>query len=101
MLFRRTSQVGIAITGALLLLLSACGAGSVPEEDVEEQVSNVLAETVGQAPDEVDCPDDLPAEVGAEMRCTLTADGESIGLTVTVTSVEGNNVNFDVKVDEL
>lgn len=85
--------------GALLLLLTACS-GGVPEEDVEQQVSDALAESVGQTPDDVDCPDDLPAEVGAEMRCTLTADGESIGLTVTVTEVEGTNVNFDIQVDQ-
>lgn len=83
-----------------MLLLSACGVGAVPQEDVEQQVSDALAESVGQTPDKVECPDDLPAEVGAEMRCTLTAGGESIGLTVTVTSVEGTDVNFDIQVDE-
>lgn len=100
MLFRTTGRVGISVAGAILLLLSACGSGAVPQEDVEQQVSNALAESVGQTPDEVDCPEDLPAEVGAEMRCTLTVGGESIGLTVTVTSVEGNDVNFDILVDE-
>lgn len=99
MLSNRTGRVGAAMGGALLLLLSACS-GGVPQADVEQQVSDALAETVGQTPDSVDCPGDLPAEVGAEMRCTLTAGGESIGLTVTVTEVDGNEVNFDIAVDE-
>lgn len=100
MQLHRTGRFGIAVAGALLLLLSACGAGAVSQEDVEQQISDALAEQVGQTPDKVECPDDLPAEVGAEMRCTLTAGGESIGLTVTVTSVEGTDVSFDFVVDE-
>jgi len=34
------------------------------------------------------------------MRCELFAGGESIGLTVTVTSVDGSDVKFDVNVDQ-
>ncbi|NNH71091.1 hypothetical protein HLB23_14655 [Nocardia uniformis] len=34
------------------------------------------------------------------MRCTLTAGGDTLGLTVTVTSVDGDNVKYDVEVDE-
>lgn len=85
---------------AALPLLAACGAGSVPADDVEEQITSVLAEQVGQSPDDVTCPDDLPGEVGAEMKCELTAGGQTIGVTVTVSSVEGNQVNFDVLVDD-
>ena len=56
---------------------------------------------VGFRPD-VSCPDDLEAEVGAETRCTLSVEGDSkeYGVTVTVTSVEGDTANFDVKVDD-
>ncbi|WP_307644745.1 DUF4333 domain-containing protein [Nocardia uniformis] len=39
-------------------------------------------------------------KVGTTMRCTLTAGGDTLGLTVTVTSVDGDNVKYDVEVDE-
>ncbi len=80
--------------------VSIGGPGSVSTEDLEEQVSTQLTETVGQAPDDVTCPDELPAEEGEEVRCELTADGTTYGVTVTTTSVEGETVNFDIQVDD-
>ncbi|HJB64151.1 MAG TPA: DUF4333 domain-containing protein [Candidatus Microbacterium pullistercoris] len=56
---------------------------------------------MGQAPDDMTCPDDLPGEVGGEMRCELTAGSDTLGLTVTVTSVEDTTVNFDIEVDDM
>jgi Domain of unknown function (DUF4333) len=60
-----------------------------------------LEEQAGLRPD-ITCLDDLEAEIGAEGRCTLTVGGdpEKYGVTVTVTSVEGDTANFDVQVDE-
>ncbi|MDA2810864.1 DUF4333 domain-containing protein [Nocardiopsis sp. RSe5-2] len=75
-------------------------AGAVPADEVARQASDTLAETVGQTPDSLTCPEDLPAEVGASIRCELTADGQTLGVTVTATAVEGTNVDFDVVVDE-
>lgn len=72
---------------------------TVKEADLERSVAQTLAEQVGQQPDGVDCPDDLEGEVGAVLECTLTADGVTHNLTVTVTSVEGDTVNYDVEVD--
>ena len=46
------------------------------------------------------CPDDLIGRVGVKMRCMLSAGSDKIGLTVTVTSVEGKNVKFDIDVDQ-
>jgi hypothetical protein len=69
-------------------------------EDLEERVSTSLTEQVGQAPEDVDCPDDLAAEADAETRCTLTADGQTYGVTVTVTSVDGADAQLDIQVDE-
>ena len=85
---------------ASLLLATACGADVIAESDVEEQTKTQLAATVGQTPDDVDCPDDLEAKEGASMRCTLTAGGDEIGVTVTVTSVDGDTAKFDIEVDE-
>ncbi|WP_017595962.1 DUF4333 domain-containing protein [Nocardiopsis potens] len=76
------------------------GAGAVPADEVAQQAATVLEEQVGQAPDDLTCPEDLPAEVGASIRCELTAGGDTLGVTVTATSVDGGDVGFDVKVDE-
>jgi hypothetical protein len=83
------------------LTMTACGAGSVSAADVETQSEDRLEEQVGTRPD-ISCPEDLPAETGAELRCTLTAEGDpaEYGVTVTVTSVEGDSAQFDVQVDE-
>lgn len=85
---------------AAAVLLAGCtfGPAVVKQADVEKQVSSALEKQVGQAPDSIECPDDLPAEVGAEMTCVLTADETTIDVTVTVDKVDGNNVGFDIKV---
>jgi hypothetical protein len=85
----------------LLLGLAACGAGVLEASTVEEGAADALEEQVGIRP-EVSCPDDLDAEVGASTRCTLTAPGDptEYGVTVTVSSVDGDTANFDVQVDD-
>ena len=85
-----------------LLGVAACGAGTVAEDEVTTRAEEVLeAETGGVRP-EVRCPGDLPAEAGAEMRCTATVAGEpdEYAVTVTVTSVEDDEARFDVVVDD-
>ncbi len=39
-------------------------------------------------------------EVGATTRCTLTVEGETYGVDVNVTKVDGSDVKFDLKVDD-
>jgi len=83
-----------------LLGATGCGSESVSTNDLEAEVAAQLEVVVGQAPDSVDCPDPLPAEVGAEVRCTLTSGDTTFGLTLTVTSVEDDQALFDVVVDD-
>ena len=82
--------------------LAACGrSDSVDRGDVEDEVKDALEQEVGQEAKSVDCDDDLKAEIGASIRCVLTAnDGTRIGLTVTTTSIDGDDVQFDIQVDE-
>ena len=94
-----------------LVSLSACGASNVrvdaelekglSEKDLEKGVTEQLTEMAGTAPDEVDGPGDLEAEVGKTMRCTLTAGPDELGVTVTVTEVEGERIDYDIEVDEM
>jgi Domain of unknown function (DUF4333) len=84
----------------LVLAATACSGGKVLDEaEVEEGAKQALTETVGQEPDSIDCPDDLEAEVGATMRCELTEGNDTLGVTVTVTSIDGDNATYDVEVD--
>ncbi|MEZ5380276.1 MAG: DUF4333 domain-containing protein [Microthrixaceae bacterium] len=90
------------VTAALALILgltSGCST-SVSASDLEEQVSSELENQFGQAPESVDCPDDLDAEVGAEVRCTLSDGDQSYGVSVNVTEVDGSDVRFDIAVDD-
>jgi hypothetical protein len=91
----------LAAVPFLLLGLTACGAGSLAAEDIATEAEDALEEQVGARPD-VSCPDDLDAEVGAEIRCVLTAgdDPTEYGVQITVTSIEGDDATFDVAVDE-
>ncbi len=96
----RRTTASLALTGVTVLSVAGCslGGASVPEEDVEQRITDPLTEQVGVAPDDVDCPDGFPAEEGAEMTCVLSAGGESIDVMVTVTGVEDGEVSYDVEV---
>lgn len=69
---------------------------SVAKSDVADQISNKVSEKAGHKPQSVTCPDDLKATVGASLDCHMTYDGQTYGVNVTVTSVDGSKVNFDI-----
>jgi hypothetical protein len=73
---------------------------SVDKGDLEKEISAQLEKQVGRAPESVDCPEDLKGEVGATARCTLSDGGDTYGVDVNVTKVEGTDVRFDLKVDD-
>jgi hypothetical protein len=86
----------------VLVGLAACGSAVVTAEETAEKAEDALEEQLGVRQD-VSCPDDLEAEEGAETRCVLTTAGDDpiqFGVTVTVTSVDGDTVNFDIEVDD-
>jgi uncharacterized alkaline shock family protein YloU len=103
----RTSQ-GASIAAAALVLagLAGCSASvstgtpQVTAEDVAQQVSDSLGESVGVPPEKVECPEGLDAEVDAQIRCVLTDQGVEYGVTVTVTAVDGTDVDFNALVDD-
>ncbi|GAA2106559.1 DUF4333 domain-containing protein [Streptomyces synnematoformans] len=72
---------------------------SVPSSEVERQGRTALAAQVGREPDSFHCPQDLPARVNATVRCVLGAESQQWGVTVTATSVAGDTVQMDFKVD--
>ena len=88
----------LVTAGAALAGCGMLGPASVPADEVETQVSDKLTELVGQTPEEISCPEDLQAEEGAEMTCVLSDGGQTIDVTVTVTRVDGGDVEFDIQV---
>ncbi len=72
---------------------------TVEVDELEPEVTKGLTEiSGGTAPDAVDCPDDLPGRVDASTTCVLTAGEDRLETTVTVTSAEGPEVDFDIQV---
>ncbi|MEH3067976.1 MAG: DUF4333 domain-containing protein [Aeromicrobium erythreum] len=92
--------VGLLLTAACSVDVSAGRVGSMPERQVEQQVMDSLREKYGRAPDRIDCPGRLVGEVDRTMRCTLVDGDTRFGLTLTVTSVTGKRVRFDIQVDD-
>jgi hypothetical protein len=95
--------------GFAALLLSACsasvsvGSTSVPADEVERQAIEALAEGQGVPLADMPpmaCPSDLPGEVGASIVCILgdPAAGNTYDVTITVESVNGDDVAFDIQV---
>ena len=72
--------------------LAVGGAPSVSATAVEAQI---VTQT-GLRPEQVTCPGDLPAEVGESIFCEASAGGSRQGLRVTVTSVQRDQVDFDI-----
>jgi hypothetical protein len=95
----------VVLAAAALATVVSCSfsAGSsvtVDKKDLAKEISAQLEKQVGRAPESVDCPDDLKGEVGATTRCTLKDTGDTYGVGVNVTKVEGTDVKFDLKVDD-
>lgn len=93
-----TTLVSVVALGALSSCSGSVSVGdsTVSAEDVEAQMMSELKDVDGVGPDEASCPDDLKAEVGASVTCTATSGDETFDIEAVVTSVEGDNVNFDL-----
>lgn len=95
----RTRLPLIGALAVVTLALAGCTTTvSVPASEVETTTADALAPQLGFTPD-VACPDDLAGEVGATLVCELTDEaGNTHDATITVTSVEGTDVDFDISV---
>lgn len=99
-LFGSVVWAAAAVATSVACSFSVGSSVSVDKADLAKEISAQLEKQVGRAPDSVDCPDDLKGEVGATTRCTLSDGGETYGVDVNVTKVEGTDVRFDLKVDD-
>lgn len=89
------------VVTTIVVAVAACsGQATMSQSEAEKQISAALEKQVGRKPDKVTCPGDIDAKVGETMRCTLTADDVTFGLEMKITSVDGDDAKFDIKVDE-
>jgi len=97
----------IVSAAVVALFVSACsvsvGTSSLSATEVEEKATAALAESQGIPLEEMpplDCPSDLTAEVGASIVCVIgdPAQGNTYDVTITVETVEGEDVGFDIQV---
>ncbi|WP_405440460.1 DUF4333 domain-containing protein [Streptomyces niveus] len=99
---------GLSATAAGVLLVGCSGSVSlgtstpeVSKDKLADTVAERLAATTGQAKPDITCPEALEGKADATTRCALTAaDGSTLGVTVTVSAVDGDNVDFDIKADD-
>lgn len=63
---------------------------TVSRSTVEQKLADTVENQTGHRPEDVKCPADLAAQIGASLRCVMTDQGRYIGVTVTVTSVDSN-----------
>lgn len=94
----------LLVSGAAVGLVAGAGACScsvgsshaVSKSDVAGQITSKMTDAAGNKPDSVTCPNDLPAKVGAQLNCEMKVKDQTFNVNVTVTSVEGSNVKFDM-----
>ncbi len=95
----------LLVSGAAAGLMASAGACScsvgssshpVSKSDVASQITQKLTDAAGNKPDSVTCPGDLDAKVGAQLNCEMKVKNETFNVNVTVTSVNGSEVKFDM-----
>jgi hypothetical protein len=94
----------LLVSGAAAGLMASAGAcscsvgssHSVSKSEVASQITSKMTDAAGNKPDSVTCPGDLPAKVGAQLNCEMRVQGQPRNVNVTVTSVNGNDVKFDI-----
>jgi hypothetical protein len=99
-LFGTAVYAAAAVATVAACSFSAGTTVSVDKNELAKEISAQLEKQVGRAPESVECPEDLKGEVGATTRCTLDDSGQSYGVDVKVTKVDGTDVKFDLKVDD-
>src|ERR1700739_1557279 len=90
----------LLVLGAAAGLTASAGACSsshaVSKNDVANEITYKFTDPAGNKPESVTCPSDLPAKVGAQLNCEMRVKNQPFNVNVTVTSVNGSDVKFDM-----
>jgi hypothetical protein len=96
----QTSTVNVTVSGINGDQANFDMVNTIDKNEVASQISDQLAQQFGSKPESVTCPENLKGTQGATLRCELVDGGQKYGVTVTVNSAQGSDVNFHFKVDE-
>jgi Domain of unknown function (DUF4333) len=90
------------VLAGVLIDTTACISSprTITKSAVESQISQRMTDAAGNKPESVSCPDDLKPKVGANLDCEMKINGQTYGVKVTVTSIEGDSANFDIERSE-
>jgi hypothetical protein len=86
----------LIVFAALALFLAACGEKTIQTDAAERTVVDLIAEETGFEADDMSCPEDVEAEVGATFDCTFTGPEGPYVASVEVTEVDGEDAVFQV-----
>ncbi len=84
----------VEVTNVDGLLMNFIVLPVLAKDQVENSLLDQLATQVGQRPDSADCSDNLEGKTGTTIECTVVAGEQSQDFTLTVTEVNGDQVNF-------
>lgn len=87
----------ISLLLAAVTLLGGCGESvtTIPRADLEQRIKASLEKEVG-AVDSVTCPSDLAGVVGTTVVCDVAAQGQQHQVTVRVTAVDGDKIQYNL-----
>jgi hypothetical protein len=81
---------------ALAALLVSCSSDSVDTATVRESLREDYLERTGAEVENVDCPDEVPRDLGTSFVCTLEVDGQTLEVVATQTDGDGT-IGFSQK----
>lgn len=93
MMTKRVAEVTKVDPSALGLELSVLLV--LDKEQVRDLLTEKIASDAGAPPESVECMGDVIAKVGSVVECDVTTDEAAQPFNVTVTTVDGDTVNFD------
>ncbi|WP_102140977.1 DUF4333 domain-containing protein [Mycobacterium hubeiense] len=80
--------------------MNAAQPAEMSKAQLEVRVKERLEAMAGRKADSLVCNGNIRAEVGATQRCVLTVGATKLGVTVTVTNVDGTDLKLDAEVDD-
>ncbi|CPR85597.1 Hypothetical protein ERS075558_00887 [Mycobacteroides abscessus] len=72
----------------------------ISKDQTEKVAKQRIEEVTKDQVESLVCEGPLEATVGATQRCVLTDGGQKAGVTLTVTKIEGDKVDFRFKIDD-
>ena len=101
---RRSAAPTLALCLAAALFAGCGSDDTLSKEDVAKEAQaqfDKIAKDRGQDTfPKITCPEDLKAEKGATTRCKATGTDGTLGITVTVASVDGGDAKLNFKADD-